>query len=199
MNNKEGDLLEFNRSYLQYALHLPISEVWTLSSGVSVGFLNFSATQTVTASSISSFAPDGSIGLWLYRDRELFGWSASQLFNKPIWVVQERIPINRFYRFIYARTIPLSPHIKCTPGFQVAFNSKLIGADLNASLLLKDVVMLGASYRTHRGTSYLFGFKDLTFIKNQLDVLFSYNTPWPNANFTYIQTYELSLSYSIKK
>src|SRR5690606_24166752 len=103
MNKKEGNLLSFNRVYLQYAYHLAISKEWKIASGISAGFLNLSIDQSSTSKGVSSYAPDGSFGFWLYRDKEKIGFSSAQILNKSIQVIYERIPIQRYYTFIYSR------------------------------------------------------------------------------------------------
>lgn len=198
MNNKEGNLLDFNRAYFQYAFHLSLSEEWKLSSGITLGFLNFSAEQTSSSARISSYAPDGSLGLWLYRDKEKIGFSFAQMFDKSLRVINEQILINRFYRMIYSRSFSLSPYIKFIPAAQLAINKKLREADLNTSFLLKDLVMIGVSYRFDKGTAYFFGLNNFLFLGNPLDLSFSYNTLWPSSNLSNIQTFELILAYKLQ-
>jgi type IX secretion system PorP/SprF family membrane protein len=195
MNNKEGNLLDFNRVNVQYAVQIPLSEAWNLSSGISLGLINFHATQTGTSSDISSFALNGGLGLWLYRPKEKIGISSAQIFNNSIRVINETIPLKRFYRFIYSRTFTLSPSVKCISSVQSGINMAVRDADLNVSMLLNDLILTGVSYRFNRGSAYFVGIKDFSFMGGEVSATFAYNLLWPGVNPTNLQTVELVLSY----
>lgn len=197
MNNKDGNLIAFKRVYLQYSYHLAISEKWKLATGVSAGFLNLSINQTATSRSVSSFTPDGTLGLYLYRDKEKIGFSSGQIFNNSIRVIYEQIPIQRFYTFFYSRHILLSPATELIPS--VIFSTiKGQTANLNLSVLLQDLFFFGLSYRYQKGSAYFLGLRDFVFLDGLCDFTVSYNAPWPASNLGNIQTFELVLSYKIK-
>lgn len=198
LSNKEGNLLSFTRAYIQYAYHLAISNDWKLAAGASTGFLNLSIDQTATSGSVSSFAPDGSLGLYLYRDKEKIGVSAGQVLNKSIRVITEQIPIQRFYTFFYSRDLLLSPSAKLIPSLIFSLRKEGLTADINASVLLQDVFFFGISYRYQRGSAYFIGIRNLAFLGGHNDLTVSYNAPWPAANLGNIQTFELVFAYKIK-
>ncbi len=197
MNNVEGSILSFNRTYLQYAYYLPLSEQLTVSAGAALGFVNFHADQTSTSGSVSSFAPDASIGLMLSSKQHRFGISSGQIFNKSILVVTEQIPISRFYRFYYTDRFFISPVVSFLPAVLYTLRKEGGNIDLNASFLIRDLVAAGISYRYRLGTSYFFGFKDFNFMKGKTNLMFSYNAPWPSGVLGNVQSFEITLSYSL--
>lgn len=197
-NNKEGNLISFTRTYFQYAYHIEISEKWKLAAGISTGFLNLSIDQTITSGSVSSFAPDGSLGLYLYRDKEKIGFSGGQVLNQSIQVIAERIPIQRFYTFFYSRHIHLSPSATLIPSFVFSLRKEGITADLNVSMLLQNLFFVGVGYRYQRGSAYFIGLRNIAFLGGLNDFTVSYNAPWPAANLGNIQTFELVFAYKLK-
>lgn len=198
MNSKEGTILSFNRAYLQYAYHLPVSEHLSISAGASLGFLNFHADQTSTSGSVSSFAPDGSVGLMVASEKHRAGVSSAQLFNKPLTVIAERIPIKRFYRFYYSGRFRISPTVIFLPMMLYTWKAERSDLDLNTSFLLHELVTVGVSYRYQRGSSYFFGLNNLLFMGGQTSMMVSYNAPWPAGTLGNIQSVEIVLSYALK-
>lgn len=198
MNSKEGSVFSFNRAYLQYAYHLPVSDHLNISAGASLGFLNFHADNTSTSGTISTFAPDGSIGLLISSEKHRLGISSAQIFNKTILVSIERIHINRFYRFYYSGRLRISSTVAFLPMVLYTLKKERSELDLNTSFLIRELIMFGVSYRYQRGTSYFFGLRDLQFMGGQTSMMVSYNAPWPSSTLGNIQSFEVVLSYALK-
>jgi type IX secretion system PorP/SprF family membrane protein len=197
-NNREGNLLSIKRIYLQYAYHLALTDKWNISGGISAGLINFAAEQTSSSGQISSFAPDGGLGLWLYSDKEKIGISSAQILDRHLLVINERIPIQRFYRLIYSRNFTLTSELQWVPSALFTLKREGLDADVNGSIILKDKVLLGLSYRHHRGSAFIFGIKDLSVFNGLGNITLSYNPPWPAPQLGNIQAFEMIMSYTIR-
>ncbi|WP_028978307.1 PorP/SprF family type IX secretion system membrane protein [Sporocytophaga myxococcoides] len=199
MSHKEGPLFSINRVYAQYAYHLNISEEWKFSSGASFGYLNFSVDPSPTSAGVSSYSPDGSIGLLLYRDIERIGISSSQIFNNSIEVISKPIPVKRYYNFFYLREIIVSPGSTFIPSVLYTLKNERSELDVSGSFLMNNILFAGLSYQLNKGTAYFLGIKDFNFLSGYTDLTFSYNSPWPSKNLRNIHSFEIMLAYKLDK
>lgn len=108
---------------LSYAYNIQLSEMFSLSGGLSLGGLQFKLDGTkldggdllnhydlrgdwindpaLLQSTISSFAPDANLGLYLYSSNMHFGISAQHLFGSKLNFNNESIGINRLRQNLY--------------------------------------------------------------------------------------------------
>jgi len=128
-----------------YAYNMQISESFSLSGGLSLGGLQYKVDGTkldagdlaehpelldlwnndpsLLKSSISAFAPDANLGLYVYNSYMHFGISAQHLFGSKLNFNNETIGINR-----------LKQHLYITGGYIFAINREL---SLEPTLLAK--------------------------------------------------------------
>lgn len=88
-NDSEGMYLNRTRIYAVYAWHSSIAPRIKFSAGFELGGMNYSVKGTPLAGDGSDFAPDGSVGIWIYNQRFKSGISYHQLFNSSIQPLEE--------------------------------------------------------------------------------------------------------------
>ncbi len=134
----------------------------TLSLGVSGGFINFKSDpselnpndpdQSLNDDFVNGFKPNFGTGAYLYGDRFYVGLSAPLLLNHNFIndnsntdEKQQR----KHYFLMAGYVFDLNPFLKLKPNFLLkAVDGAPIEVDLNANLLIQDVIWLGVSYRS---------------------------------------------------
>lgn len=154
-----------------YAYRIPLNEAGTsrLSLGLGVSLAQYSVNGKdlqftnpndpgAPAGKVSAFKPDASFGIYYYTPRFYAGVSALQLFSQELkgklsqaGTGQEYLTIKRtkHYYFTTGYLLELSEQVKFKPSIMVKEDFKgPTSYDLNAFLLLNDVLWIGGSYRS---------------------------------------------------
>lgn len=109
---------------LSYAYNIQISEAFSLSGGLSLGGLQYKVDgskldagdlvmhpelkdlwdrdPSLLKSTMSAFAPDGSVGVYLYRSDLHFGVAAHHLFGSKLSLNDQSVGLNKLKQHIYA-------------------------------------------------------------------------------------------------
>ena len=202
INDREGQLLRYSRASLRYGVHIPLNEKWYMSGGASVGFVNLSIDQTVSSGSISSFAPDLTLGLAVYSDKTWIGFSSSQISNSSLQSDISKVRLPRYYSFFIKQYFEISPYFKIIPSAVVRLRNSYYNPvlwDLNVSAQLQQYVLGGLGYSSSLGLNFNVGVHEYYFLSNPLSLTFSYNTGIGSQVLAKIESFELTLRYSIIK
>lgn len=188
VNDQTGPLNNFS-AYATYAYHLGLSPRANISAGFGVGitklslnaakldFANPMDPAVANSSIINRVRPDLSAGIYLYSADYFVGVSAQQVIPQNIEFSDNTV------KETGGKAVP---HLFATAGFRTMMGEdfnlipsvlvKYISpvkpqVDLNAKLMYRDVVWLGATYRTEDAIAGMVGLN----ISNKLNVGYAYD------------------------
>jgi type IX secretion system PorP/SprF family membrane protein len=208
INDRTGPLNQFS-AYATYAYHIGISPRTSLAAGFGAGISNLSLNAdklqfqvpvdpaVYNSGVINKIRPDFMAGLYLYSADYFIGLSAQQLIPQKIMfsdnqVKKEdgRIVPHLFatagYRFLVDEDFNLIPSIL------VKYISPLPPqVDINAKLQYRDLLWIGASYRTQDGYAGMVGMN----ISNTLNVGYAYDYTTSGLNSFSRGTHEIIVGF----
>ncbi|MBK9420567.1 MAG: type IX secretion system membrane protein PorP/SprF [Flavobacteriales bacterium] len=196
---------------LSYAYHLKITSDIKLGLGLSFGMLQF----LVDGSKIQfheaddplmddqlrgSLMPDATFGAYLYHDRWWFGATAPQLLRNRIWFYdQNDQSLSKLAAHYYAMggyRIPIGTDLKLEPSFLVKYVDPVPPkVDLTATLRYKDLLWVGATYRTEDALSFMVGY----WMKQTFQFGYSYDLTTTNLQRYTSGTHEVMLGITFGK
>ena len=153
--------------YGSYAYRIQFSEKATLSMGLQAGFNHFSSMFSKVSATDPAFAgqdvsewkPNFGFGLYYYTDRFYLGASIPQL-NENIFTRNNdynHLNMVRHYFVMAGYVIDLNESLKLKPNVLIkAVEGAPVEVDLNANLLIKEVLWVGASWRSFDSIDALF-------------------------------------------
>ena len=198
--DKEGTFLNRTGVYAIYAWHTHLSERLMLSAGTSLGVKNYSVGDNYINGGGSAFAPDGSIGLWLYNADFHFGASANQLFNGKLKPIGETTVLTRQYNITAGKLIPLNHFLSIKPSFLVSVaKQNPVSANITIGSLWQDVFSATINYKFKNGLTYLIGLEKVRIGDSYVKMMFSYYVPVGQFHQLNINTYEITLNYFFKQ
>lgn len=149
-----------------YSYYIPLSENVKMSFGIRAGASYYQANladldiyypeMDVTgdpvfmSNNFGGWLPNIGAGIYLYSKRSYFGISMPEMINNEIETSVETFNgRQRAHYFMHGgHVFDLSPSLKLKPNFLVkGVTGAPVQVDLNANLLIRDVVWVGASYR----------------------------------------------------
>lgn len=196
--------------YGTYAYGIPVSKNAKIAVGAQAGVTyyksNLSDLLIVTpngqsdpafAQTESRYLPNLGIGVYYYSKRSYVGLSIPTLINNH-WDNQDAITKSRQTRqyllsaghvFDVGRNLKLKPNVllKWVEGGSFQY-------DLNANLLIHEIIWLGVSYRMNDSFDFLVQWN----ITNQLSLGYSYGYPTSSLASTQFGTHEIVLNYRIR-
>lgn len=196
---------------LSYAYHLKLTEDIKLGMGLSFGMLQF----LIDGSKIQfhdpdeplmddqlrgSLMPDATFGIYLYHPKWWFGATAPQLLRNRITFYDDRDPTRSLlaahYYAMGGYRFTINEDFKLEPSFLVKYVSPVPPkVDLTATVRYKDIVWLGATYRTEDALSFTVGY----WMKKTLQFGYSYDlTTTGLKNYT-SGTHEVMLGLTFGK
>ncbi|MBP8822627.1 MAG: type IX secretion system membrane protein PorP/SprF [Flavobacteriales bacterium] len=157
-----------------YAYHLRINEEIRLGMGLSFGLLQF----LMDGSKIQfhdpdeplmddqvrgELMPDATFGAYLYHENWWFGATAPQLLRNKVRFFEVHDPTNSLlaahYYAMGGYRFALGDDIKLEPSFLLKYVSPVPPkVDLTATVRYRDMVWLGATYRTEDALSFMVGY-----------------------------------------
>lgn len=196
---------------LSYAYHLKVNERVKLGMGLSVGMLQF----LIDGSKITFFegsdpvmdeqlrgelVPDATFGAYLYHENWWFGAAAPQLMRNKLWFLDERDQtLSRLASHYYATggyRLRVNEDLVVEPSFMVKYVDPMpLKIDLTATLRYKDMVWLGASYRTKDAVSLMVGY----WHDRSLQVGYSYDLTTTHLRNYTTGTHEVMLAFTFAK
>lgn len=197
--------------YGTYAYRIPVARNTKLAVGGQAGVTyyqaNFSDLDVVTpdqqtdpvfAGNDSRFLPNLGIGAYLYSKTTYVGISLPTLINNK-WNNQDpatRATQERHYFLSAGHVFDLSPDLKLKPNVLLKWvENGPFQYDINANLLIREVLWVGASYRMGDSVD---GLLELN-VNKQLSIGYSYGYPTNGVAALQSGTHEFVLNYRIKQ
>lgn len=196
---------------LSYAYHLKLTEGTQLSMGLSFGMLQF----MIDGSKIDfhdpdeplmddqvrgQLMPDATFGAYLYHEQWWFGATAPQLLRNKVRFFDVQDPTNSLLAAHYfamgGYRFALNEDIKVEPSFLLKYvNPVPPKMDLTATVRYRDMVWLGATYRTEDALSFMVGY----WLKQTFQFGYSYDlTTTALKNYT-TGTHEVMLGVTFAR
>ncbi|MBS1942903.1 MAG: type IX secretion system membrane protein PorP/SprF, partial [Bacteroidetes bacterium] len=177
---------------LSYAYHLKVTDDIKLGMGLSFGMLQF----LIDGSKIQfhdpdeplmddqlrgSLMPDATFGLYLYHEKWWFGATAPQLLRNRVWFYDENDQsLSKLAAHYYAMggyRLPIGSDLMLEPSFLLKYVDPVPPKiDLTATLRYKDMVWIGATYRTEDAVSLMVGY----WMKKTFQFGYSYDLTMTN-------------------
>lgn len=196
---------------LSYAYHLKLTERMKLGLGLSFGMLQF----LIDGSKITfhdgfdpvmddqlrgELMPDATFGAYLYHDDWWFGASAPQLMRNRIWFFDDQDQtLSQLAAHYYASggyRFRINEDLRVEPSFLVKYVDPVpMKWDLTATLRYKDMVWLGATYRTQDAVSIMVGY----WMKQTLQFGYSFDVTTTNLRNYTSGTHEVMLAVTFAK
>lgn len=197
--------------YGTYAYHIPVSTTGKISVGAQVGATfyqaNFSELNIVTqgntpdaafAANSSRVLPNLGIGAYYYGKKAYVGLSVPAVIANK-WETNselEQSTQQRHYYLTAGYVFTLSPDLKLKPNVLLRFaEGGPFQYDLNANLLIKEIVWVGFSYRMGDSIDGLLEWN----INDQFAVGYSYGYPTNDLASEQWGSHELVLNYRLKR
>ena len=163
-----------NSIYFSYAYRLPLSEdgEYTLSMGLQGGLSNFSVKFSdshvhevndlvFSQGDVNELFPNFGVGFFLTAPKFYVGLSIPQLMNNDIEFTQVTKGITQRHYFLQGGYVfSLNKSLKLRPGFLIkGIAGSPIQLDINANLLIEEVLWVGLSYRSFDSVDGLLQFQ----------------------------------------
>jgi type IX secretion system PorP/SprF family membrane protein len=194
-----------------YAYHLKLNDRIKLGLGLSMGLLQFlvdgakiqfhDADEPLMDDQLrGSLMPDATFGAYLYHENWWFGATAPQLLRNRIWFYdqndQSMSQLAAHYYAMGGYRIPIGDDLKVEPSFLLKYVSPLPPkADLTATVRYKDLVWIGATYRTEDALSFMVGY----WMKKTFQFGYSYDLTTTSLQRYTSGTHEVMLSITFGK
>lgn len=196
---------------LSYAYHLKVTDDIKLGMGLSFGMLQF----LIDGSKIQfhdpdeplmddqlrgSLMPDATFGVYLYHEKWWFGATVPQLLRNRVWFYDENDQsLSKLAAHYYAMggyRLPIGSDLKLEPSFLLKYVDPVPPKiDLTATLRYKDMVWIGATYRTEDAVSLMVGY----WMKKTFQFGYSYDLTMTNLRNYSSGTHEVMLGITLGK
>ena len=145
--------------YISYAYRIPFANGGKFAMGIQGGFTNFnaqyskvSATDPTFAADVKETKPNFGAGFFYYTDRFYAGVSVPQLIQSNFGnsnVINSESKFVRHYFGMIGYVMDLNENLKLKPNVLVKYvYGAPVELDLNANLLIKEVIWVGLSWRS---------------------------------------------------
>ena len=169
-------------TYLSYSYKIPFTDGSNLAFGIQAGITSFDAKFSQVSSSDPTFAngdikeihPSFGFGMYYSNKKMYAGFSIPQLnetvFDKTLVDSDSRMVRHYFATFGYVFT--LNQSLKLKPNFLLKMvKGAPVEMDINANLLINEVIWVGLSYRSFDSIDALFQIQ----LTNKLQLGYSYD------------------------
>ena len=123
MNNRDGEFINRTRAYARYSWTTGLGPRSSLSAGLALGIVNYSAQASQAGGGSSSFSFDGNLGIWYLRKKLGIGLSYQQINPRVSRLVNPRIPLTPYYNLNFYYTAELSYSIDLTTHLYLKYNA----------------------------------------------------------------------------
>jgi len=210
-SHDKAGVIEQTTLYGTYAYHIPVSNQGKISVGAQVGATfyqaNFSDLNIVTPTNTpdgaftansSRVLPNLGIGAYYYGKKAYVGISLPTVINNK-WETNnelEQSTQQRHYYLTAGYIFTLSQDLKLKPNVLLRFaEGGPFQYDLNANLLIKEIVWVGFSYRMDDSVDALLEWN----VNHQFAIGYSYGYPISDLASEQWGTHEVVLNYRLKK
>lgn len=176
LNSKFGDYLSRSRLQFRYSWFARLSKRSALSSGISLGFVNYAFLTTQGGTGGSDFGPDGSVGIHYLRKNTSIGFAIQQIFTPVLIPVNQSFRLNRLYNFDFSRKFNLTSRINLASQFVLQLSDVArYSYGINMLSSFYDIGMVGVSNFNLRKTTFSTGVKHDIFLNYNVMLLISYS------------------------
>ncbi|MBO9703610.1 MAG: type IX secretion system membrane protein PorP/SprF [Sporocytophaga sp.] len=176
INSKQGDYISRSRMQAHYSWFAQVSKKAFLSSGVSLGFINYAFLTTQGGTGGSDYAPDGSIGIHYVRPNTFIGLAIQQVFTSVL------IPVNQSFRLSRLYNLDLSHHFDVGPRTNLAVYGMVQQPDKGNTIYslgllseISNVVLVGVNDFSLRKTSFNLGVKQIRLLGAEFMFMTTYS------------------------
>lgn len=176
INSKFGDYISRSRLQVRYSWFAQISKKAFLSSGVSLGFINYAFLTTQGGTGGSDYAPDGMIGIHYVRQKTFIGFAVQQLFTPVLIPVNQSFRLGRLYNVDFSQRFDIAPWTSLTTYAMVQQpdqGNTLYSVGLMADI--SNVVLVGVNNFSLQKTSFNLGIKRIRLLGAEFMFLISYS------------------------
>lgn len=196
-NNSEGDFFSKNRAYGRYSFDIRLSEQYYLSTGASIGMVDYAFKATQSSAGGSDITYDGSLGMWLVGSRLKLGTSMQQVFQRKLQPIGQEFVLRRQYNANVVYTFFISPYVELTTHVWYKYSTYTSHTfDAAAVVTLQRIIEFGANYRYQRGFVLMAGVKDIRIGTSKIALGMSYSTGVLNYIARGDNAVELFIKYS---
>ncbi|WP_277480120.1 type IX secretion system membrane protein PorP/SprF [Catalinimonas alkaloidigena] len=195
-----------NRVYLVYAYKIKTS-MGTLSMGLQGGFSRLSSdfnklnlkseTDAQMSGFRSDFNPNFGSGVYFSNQKFFAGFSIPYMLNNKLSSAEEALSQakeSRYYLLSTGVVFDINHKVKLVPSALLRVQEgNAVGMDINANLVLSDILTIGATYRTEYAASVLMGLK----MSENLSMGYSYDINTSVIGKYSDGTHEFMLNYRI--
>lgn len=176
INSKMGDYISRSRLQVRYSWFAQISKKAFLSSGVSLGFINYAFLTTQGGTGGSDYAPDGTIGVHYVRQRTFIGLAIQQLFTPVLIPVNQSFQLRRLYNVDFSHRFDIASRTYLTTYAMVQQPDKG-NAVYSIGLLteISNVVLVGVNNFSLQKTSFNLGIKRIRLFGAELMFMTTYS------------------------
>lgn len=195
-----------NRLYLVYAYKIK-TKMGTLSMGLQGGFsrlssdfnkLNLKSEKDALMTGFrNDFNPNFGSGVYFSNQKFFAGFSIPYMLNNKLSNAEEALSQakeSRYYLLSTGVVLDINREIKVVPSalFRVQ-EGNAVGVDINANVVLSDILTIGATYRTEYAASVLMGLK----MSENLSMGYAYDLNTSDIGKYSDGTHEFMLNYRI--
>lgn len=176
INSKLGDYISRSRLQVRYSWFAQVSKKAFLSSGVSLGFINFAFLTTQGGTGGSDYAPDGMIGIHYIRRKTSLGFGIQQLFTPVLIPVNQSFRLGRLYNVDFSQRFDFGPRTYLTI-YAMAQQPDLGNTSYSVGMLteISNVVLVGVNNFSLQKTSFNFGIKRIRFLGAEFMFMTTYS------------------------
>jgi type IX secretion system PorP/SprF family membrane protein len=195
-NEKDGPYIQRPRASLNYAYKLAISDKLSLSSGVSLGFVQTIFTAPSATGNGNATSPDAAIGIAFLHKKFDVGFSINQILNASVNPVAAQIQYTRYYNTYLNYTFKLSHTLKLKSGMLWNYLPTYPdNINLYGMLEIKEIFSFGSCYRYNKNLSFIVS-TNFFIMRESILLSFIYNTPLSTTLPNWTDSIELNGGYS---
>lgn len=209
VNDQIGEVIQETGGYLTLAQRVPVGEKSYLAVGVNGGVssfkANYSANYAYSPASgtdpvfedVSNMRGNFGIGVMLFSDKYYVGVSSPHFYYRDFASISKEAAATAYkphYLLQAGYLLDLGQDFKLKPNLLIKYvNGSPIQFDINANLLIKETLWLGASYRS------LDSFDALASIFITSDLQFGYSFDFTNTELAKVQkgSHEIMLKFRL--
>jgi hypothetical protein len=186
-NSKIGQYISRSRLQFRYCWFTQLSKKACLSSGISLGFINYAFLTTQGGTGGSDFGPDGALGLHYIRPGTVIGFAIQQIFSPVLIPVSQSFKFNRIYNFDISRQFNISPGFNLTASSVIQYaGQKNFNYNLGFMSNVSEYVLIGVNNFSLKKTSFNLGIQRIRLFGGELMLVSTYSFyhgafPAPNS------------------
>jgi hypothetical protein len=186
-NSKIGQYISRSRLQFRYCWFTQLSQKAFLSSGISLGFINYAFQTTQGGTGGSDFGPDGALGLHYIRERTVIGIAIQQIFSPVLMPVSQSFKLDRLYNFDISQQFNISPRFDLTTYSVIQYTGqKNLNFNLGLKSNISDYLLIGLNNFSFKKSSFNLGIQRIRLFGGEFMMVSTYSFyhrafPAPNS------------------